>query len=171
MGWSDVGNWLKVNAGTGATLVGSLLTGNITGAVASGIALVSSATGSDDPTIALEQLQSNPETLLRLKELAAKEEESIRVHIRAIKEMEMIDEQKEHEQTQATIRSGDNAEDVVVKRTRPMQSWTSLLAAISYVFFSKSTDPYILGLLLTLPFAYAGLRGFDKGSFGTVFKK
>lgn len=29
MEWRDVGDWLKSNAGTGAALVGSLLTGNI----------------------------------------------------------------------------------------------------------------------------------------------
>ena len=39
MNWSDVGSWLKDNAGTGAALVGSLLTGNVPGAVAAGVAL------------------------------------------------------------------------------------------------------------------------------------
>ena len=29
MNWTDVGSWIKDNAGTGAALVGSLLTGNV----------------------------------------------------------------------------------------------------------------------------------------------
>ena len=47
--WSAVGGWLKDNAGTGAVLVGSILTGNVPAAVAAGAALVSSATGESDP--------------------------------------------------------------------------------------------------------------------------
>ena len=171
MSWDKVGEWLKGNAGTGAALVGSLLTGNVPGAIASGVALVSSATGSNDPVKVLESLQSNPETLLKLKELAFKEEDSIREHLREIKKAELDDQQKSHAETQQTIRSGDNAEDIVVRRTRPFQSWLSLCAAIIYVFISKEPDVYILSALLMLPFSYAGLRGFDKGSFGTVFKK
>lgn len=38
--WGKVGGWLKDNAGTGAALVGSLLTGNAPGAIAAGISLV-----------------------------------------------------------------------------------------------------------------------------------
>ena len=37
MNWAEVGKWLKENAGIGATLVGSLLTGNVPGAVAAGV--------------------------------------------------------------------------------------------------------------------------------------
>ena len=54
MNWSDVGSWLKTNAGTGTALIGSLLTGNVHGAIAAGVSLVSSATGQSDPQKALE---------------------------------------------------------------------------------------------------------------------
>jgi len=170
MSWDKVGEWLKGNAGTGAALVGSLLTGNVPGAVAAGVSLVSSATGNNDPIKALEQLQSNPETLLKLKELAFKEEDAIRKHLETMTRMDLEDQQKSHEETQKTIRSGDNAEDIVVKRTRPLQSWTSLFAAIVYVFVNDAPNTYILGALLTLPFTYAGLREVGKGSFGRMFK-
>lgn len=45
MKWQDVGDWIKRNAGPGAALVGSLVTGNIPGAVAAGVSIVSGATG------------------------------------------------------------------------------------------------------------------------------
>lgn len=167
MNWSKVGDWVSQNAGTGAALVGSLITGNVPGAVAAGISLVSSATGTNDPAKALQALQTDPATVVRLRELAVQEEASIRAHIRSMAEAQMADAQAEHHETQATIRSGDNADDVFVRRTRPGQSWVSLLAALAYVAYGvssdKTIDATILTLLLTLPWAYAGLRQIGKG--------
>lgn len=163
MDWNSVGGWLKGNAGTGASLVGSLLTGNIPGAVAAGVALVSSATGTNDAATALQALQQDPATLMRLRELALQDEASIREHIRTMAKMELDDAQAAHETTQKTIQSGDNAEDVVVRRTRPLQSWLSLIGALVYVAVMPTPDATILGLLLTLPWAYAGLRQIGKG--------
>ena len=37
MNWSDVGDWIIGNAGNGFSLVGSLLTGNVAGAIAAGV--------------------------------------------------------------------------------------------------------------------------------------
>lgn len=165
--WNEVGDWLKNNAGTGAALVGSLLTGNIPGAVAAGVALASSATGQSDPGRVLEAFQTDPTTVVRLRELALQDEASIREHIRAMAEIEARDLQAGHEQTQLTIRSGDNAEDTFVRRTRPAQSWASLACAMAYVFWNQADgtapDTTILTLMLTLPFAYAGLREIGKG--------
>jgi hypothetical protein len=163
MKWSDVGEWLKGNAGTGAALVGSLLTGNIPGAVAAGVSLVSSATGSNDPAAALQQLQGDPATVLKLREIALQEDASIREHIRAMTELELKDKQAEHKEAQETIRAGDNAEDSFVRRTRPGQSWVSLFAALAYVFINSEPSVEIIILLLTLPWAYAGLRQIGKG--------
>lgn len=162
MDWKDVGDWLKNNAGTGAALVGSLLTGNVPGAVAAGVALVSGATGHAEPQQALNALQTDPATVVKLRELALQDEASIREHIRAMAELEFKDRQAEHEQTQATIRAGDKAEDVFVRRTRPAQSWLSLIAAIVYAFYATTPSEIVLGMLLALPFAYAGLRQFGK---------
>lgn len=163
MNWQEVGGWLKGNAGTGASLVGSLLTGNVHGAVAAGVALVASATGTDDPDRALAALKTDPGAVARLRELANEEAASLRQHIREIETARLLDAQAEHATTQATIRSGDNAEDVFVRRTRPAQSWLSLFAALAYAFTSETVDPTVLGLLLTLPWAYAGLRQIGKG--------
>lgn len=163
MAWSDVGDWIKKNAGTGASLVGSLLTGNVPGAVAAGVSLVSGATGSDDPDVALAELQNNPEAKLKLRELAYENEADIREHIRHMKQLELEDAQKQHETTQETIRAADQAEDSFVRRTRPGQSWVSLFAALAYVFINDQPDIMILGALLTLPWAYAGLRQIGKG--------
>jgi hypothetical protein len=163
MDWSTVGGWIKDNAGTGATLVGSLLTGNVPGAVAAGVSLVSGATGTDDPERALHQLQSDPAALIKLKELAYRNEESIRRHIEEMERLKLEDAQAKHRITQETVRAGDQAEDAFVRRTRPGQSWVSLFAALAYVFVNDQPDVMILGALLTLPWAYAGLRQFGKG--------
>lgn len=78
-------------------------------------------------------------------------------------ELQLNDLQQEHKTTQETIRNGDNSDDIVVRRTRPLQSWTSLVAAIVYVFTVENVNFDILMLLLTLPWAYAGLRQIGKG--------
>jgi len=167
MDWSKVGEWLKGNAGTGAALVGSLLTGNVPGAVAAGIALVSGATGTNDAAAALQALQTDPATVVRLRELALQDEANIRGHIQTMEKMRLDDLAAEHHETQETIRTGDTAEDVFVRRTRPGQSWLSLVSAIVYVGYCtaarQSVDVTVLGLLLTLPWAYAGLREIGKG--------
>jgi hypothetical protein len=164
--WSKVGDWLKDNAASGVGLVGSLISGNVPGAIAAGVAMVSSATGTTDPGKALETLKSDPATMIRLQELANAEATSIREHIASMHAADLADKQAEHAETQGTIRNGDNADDVLVRRTRPLQSWASLIAAFAWVFYkgvSSDTDVYVLGLLLTLPWAYAGLREVGKG--------
>jgi hypothetical protein len=163
MDWSKVGEWLRSNAGPGAALVGSLMTANVPGAMAAGIAMVSSATGTASPDAALQTLQSDPSTVIRLRELAIQDEASVREHIRLIAKQELDDAQAEQKETQETIRTGDTAEDVVVRRTRPLQSWLSLLAALGYVFAKPDPNIEVLMLLLALPWAYAGLRQIGKG--------
>jgi len=172
MNWSEVGKWLKQNAGTGTTLVGSLLTGNVPGAVAAGIALVGSATGTNDPAQALTTLQSDPSTILKLRELAVQEEDSIRQHIRTLAEIELKDKQAEHEQQQATIRSGDNASDEYVRHTRPLmarQSWYATMVYVvgfegckSFGMFSAGANWDLAIILLAPAAAYLGFRSFDK---------
>lgn len=163
MGWQDVGEWLKGNAGAGASLVGSLLTGNIPGAVAAGVAMVSSATGSNDPLAALQSLQTDPATVVRLRELAVQDEANIRTHIQAMEKLRLDDLAAEHHETQETIRAGDKAEDRFIRWTRPGQSWLSLAAAIGYGVSSNNPSLELVALLLALPWAYAGLRQIGKG--------
>lgn len=172
MNWTDVGKWLKENAGTGATLVGSLLTGNVPGAVAAGVALVGSATGTNDPVQALAALQSDPATVLKLKELAYKEEASIREHIRAMEEMRLKDEQAAHTEQQQTIRGGDTADDEYVRHTRPMmarQSWYATMAYVIGFEGLKALDVFKVGaswdlsmIVIAPAAAYLGFRSLDK---------
>lgn len=161
-GWKDVGEWLKQNAGPGAALVGSLLVGNVPGAVAAGIAMATGATGEATPARVLETLQAEPGAMTRLRELAYQNEASIREHIRAMEELRLKDEQHQHEQTQLTIRAGDAAEDWFVRRTRPAQAWLSLGAALTYAFAKPEPSVEILLILMTLPWVYAGLRQVGK---------
>jgi hypothetical protein len=169
--WSDVGGWIKANAGTGAALVGSLLTGNVPGAVAAGVSLVGTATGTDEPIEALARLQQDPQAMARLKHLYYENEADVRRHLETMTRLQMEDEQHRHSTTQETIRAGDKAEDSFVRRTRPGQSWVSLFAALAYVFVNDSPDVMILGALLTLPWAYAGLRQVGKGIDSVMVRK
>lgn len=57
----------------------------------------------------------------------------------------------------------NSKESAVVRPTRPLQSWVSMLAAVNYALMYTNPDATILGLLLTLPCAYAGLRQIGKG--------
>lgn len=172
MDWKAVGEWLKDNAGTGAALVGSLLTGNAPGAVAAGVALVSSATGTNDPAKALEQLQGSAETMLKLRELAVKEQDNIREHIRLMEEARLKDLQAEQHEQQETIRGGDQATDEYVRRTRPRMARQSWYATAGYVIVFEALKAsgvwsggavFELAMLLVAPAgAYLGFRTWDK---------
>jgi hypothetical protein len=172
MNWKDVGEWLKGNAGTGAALVGSLLTGNIPGAVAAGVSLVTSATGEASPEKVLAQLQQEPGTMLRLRELAIQDEASIREHIRAMAELEFKDGQAAHKEQQETIRTGDTAEDPYVRRTRPLmarQSWYATAAYVIVFEALKALGAFEVGAVMELAMllvapagAYLGFRSLDK---------
>ena len=101
--------------------------------------------------------------MLRLRELAVQDEASIREHIRAMTELELLDAQREHHETQETVRAGDKAEDRFVRWTRPGPSWFSLGSAVAYVFTRENPSIEVVLLLLALPWAYAGLRQIGKG--------
>jgi hypothetical protein len=159
--WQDVGQWVQANAGAGAALVGSLITGNVPGAVAAGVALVSSATGTNDPAAALLQLQTDPATLVRLKELALQNDASIRSHIEAMTALEMKNAADEHHETQETVRAGDRATGGL-QWVRPIHASLALVAAIVYAFYPATPSFEILAALLSLPLAYSGLRQLGK---------
>lgn len=163
MDWSDVGDFIKDNAGNGAALVGTLLTGGVGPAVAMGVSMISSATGTNDPDKALLALKSNPEVMVRLEEIRLKRATEVDKHIETLALAEFKDKQHAHEQTQLTIRNGDSQEGAI-KWVRPIHASVSLLAAIAYVFFAKTIDWAVLTALLTLPTTYAGLREFGKHS-------
>lgn len=161
MNWSDVGSFLKQNQKGVAGLVGSLLTGNVVGAVSAGASMVAQATGTTDPDQALATLQSNPDALVRLEEIAAAREAEVNRHLESVMALELQDKQRSHSETQATIRNGDNAEGGV-KYVRPTHATLSLIAAIYYGLFTESPDLLVISAFLTLPTAYAGLREIGK---------
>ncbi|MFM7468933.1 MAG: hypothetical protein ACKO37_05490 [Vampirovibrionales bacterium] len=160
--WKDVGDWITRNAGDGASLVGSLLSGNLPAAVGKGIAMVSGATGSDKPERALEVLKTDPATIIKLRELANQENASIRSHIATLEEMRLKDAQENHSETQETIRAGDVAQDIFVRSTRPGMAWTGLLGSIAYVTLFPTPNDWVFNGLMILPYTYMGFRAFDK---------
>lgn len=178
MSWNEVGTWIKDNVGSGAALIGSLLTGNVPGAVAAGISMISSATGTDDPKRALVELQNEPEAMIKLKKIAAENEASIRKHIESMERMRLEDAQKKHEQTQQTIRSGDDIKDQYVRHTRPKMAKQSWIATIGYcigcfgVHAIQGADLFdiaLAGILSAPAWAYLGLRTGDK--FASAWKE
>lgn len=173
--WRKVGDWLKDNATDGAALVGSLLTGNVAGAVAAGIGMVSSATGSDKPNEVLARLQNDPSTVIRLKEIALEDQKSIRAHIEAIERLKIEDAQLEHSETQKTIRAGDQSSDEKIRLVRPNMAKQSWLATIAYCIgcFAVQAidgrvifDVVIAATLFAPAGAYIGLRSYDKSKGG-----
>jgi len=167
MSWSKVGDFLKDNAEGGVALIGSLLTGNVMGAVSAGASMVMSATGQSEPERALQELQKNPNALLKLKELSYNNEENIRKHLEAIENMRLQDEQKEHETTSNVIVQGQRvAEKGFEKLSRPLMAWVSLLASIGFVFYCADNgvpfDFLVISILSAPCFAWMGLRTLDK---------
>lgn len=171
MDWSSVGSWIKDNAGKELALVGSLVTGNVPGAIAAGAAMISSATGTDNPDQALKELQGNPDALIKLKQIAADNEQKIREHIETMQAMQLEDAQAAQHEQQETIRSGDNATDEYVRRTRPAQSRQSFYATVGYVAImsiaqlfghGSGPDTNIMMVLISPAAAYMGFRAVDK---------
>jgi len=165
--WSKVGDWIKDNAGNGASLVGSLLTGNVPGAIAAGVSMISGATGTNNPEMALNELKNNPDALVKLKELYYKNEDSIRVHIESIERLKLEDLQHEHKTTSNVIIEGQkNADGWFEKNSRPAMAWISLIFSGLYVKECLSQSVEINFLALTVLsggyFAWMGLRTLDK---------
>lgn len=180
MDWKDVGNWLKKNAGAGASVVGALLTGGPAAGAAAAISMIVGATNESDPARALEALQQNPATMLRLRELALQDEASIREHVRLMEEARLKDEQAAHKEQQETIRTGDNSQDIYVRHTRPKMARQSWYATAVYVvgFEIAKACGYgegasvELALLMAAPAgAYLGFRSWEKRSMASASKK
>lgn len=172
LSWSGVGAWLKSNGGSLLGLAGAVATGNVPAGVAAIASLVTEATGETNPAAALAKLQADPATLVKLEELARRNEADIRAHHRELLRMELEDQQRAHEQQQLTIRSGDNAEDPYVRHTRPLMARQSWYATMAYVVGFEALKAAGLGsvgasvelaMLLVAPAgAYIGFRTFDK---------
>ena len=163
MNWSKVGDFIKDNAGNGAALIGTLLTGGTGPAIAAAISMVSNATGTNDPEKALQALSDKPELMVELERIRLKRATEIDSHIATMELAKIEDAQKAHEQTQLTVRNGDNQKGAI-KWVRPVHATASLTAAIFYVFYAIVIDWAVLTALLALPTTYAGLREFGKHS-------
>lgn len=85
-------------------------------------------------------------------------------------ELALNDKQQEHEQTQLTIRNGDNAKDEYVRHTRPKMARQSFFMMVLYIVameimkandFGTGADVYLALTIATPAFAYLGLRTID----------
>ena len=167
MDWSDVGDWIKGNAGNGAALVGSLLTGNVSGAIAAGVSMVSGVTNTTNPTEALEKLKADPKLIIELERVKNERAEEVNRHIEAVTIAELEDKQKEHETTSKVIVEGQRvAEGWFEKNTRPLMAWCSLFFTFWYLGYSliKELGVSEIGLIVASGgyFAWMGLRTLDK---------
>ena len=167
MSWSDVGGWIKENAGNGAALVGSLLTGNVAGAVAAGVSMVSGVTGTTNPEKALKVLQADPKLLIELERVKNERAQEINRHIETIALAEIEDKQKEHETTAKVIVEGQKvATGWLEKNSRPLMAWCSLGFTFWYLGYALVEDVTVseIGLIVASGgyFAWMGLRSLDK---------
>ena len=160
--WSDVGEYLGKYGGKALKVVSAVATGGAPAGIASVVSMFTEATGETDPGKALEAFKSNPELIVKMEAIESRERQNTLKHHRLMVELELDDKQKAHATTQATIQAGDKADDRLVRWTRPLQSWCSLIIAGVYSM-SETIDIAVLMVWLTLPFAYAGLRQIGKG--------
>lgn len=160
--WSDVGNWIKDNAGSGAALIGSLLTGNVPGAIAAGVSMVSGVTGTDDPEKSLIALQADPKLIIELERVKNERQHDVDRHIEAMALADLEDKQKEHETTAKVIVEGQKAADNLVEKcVRPVMALSSMVFSGFYVQ-SGSADAALLAIVIGPCFAWMGLRTIDK---------
>ncbi|EJG1803515.1 hypothetical protein BS057_RS10045 [Vibrio parahaemolyticus] len=107
-----------------------------------------------------------PESLVELERIKSEMQKEVTRR----QELSLQDRQKEHEQTQLTIRNGDNATDEMVRRTRPEIARSSFWMMCLYVFafealsakgFGDGADIYVALTIGAFAYAYFGLRTVD----------
>ncbi|EKO3778219.1 hypothetical protein P0F24_003328 [Vibrio metschnikovii] len=118
-----------------------------------------------------------PESLVELERIKVEMEKEVTRRM----ELQLVDKQAEHSETQATIRNGDTAEDPYIRKTRPLMARQSMWATMLYCFlmemlsvlgYGSGIDLYAAGILSSPAWAYLGLRTLDgfaphpKGSGG-----
>lgn len=177
MEWRDVGAWLTKNAGGLVALAGSVATGNIPAGVAAVASMVTEATDERDPARALQRLMTDPATMVKLEEIARRDEADIRAHHRELLRLNLEDEQAEHREQQQTIRAGDASEDAYVRHTRPLMARQSWYATMAYCLLAELAKfvlkawkgielpgaSWDVAMILVAPSAaYIGFRTFDK---------
>ncbi len=107
-----------------------------------------------------------PESLVELERIKVEMEKEVTRR----QQLSLEDKQQEHEQTQLTIRNGDNATDERVRRTRPDIARSSFWMMCLYVFafealsakgFGDGADIYVALTIGAFAYAYFGLRTVD----------
>jgi len=163
-------SWEKVKdaIGDAAPVIGSLLGGPAGGAVGG---LVASWLGVENKAEAvLEKLQTDPAALLEIKKMESQERMQLRQLQFEQAKLQLTDKQHQHEQQQETIRSGDNAEDEYVRRTRPKIARHSFVAGAAYVMLfeliaaftsADGADMALAGAIFSPALAYMGFRTLD----------
>lgn len=175
MSWSKVGGWLKDNAGNGAALVGALLTGGASSAIAMGISMVSGVTGTNDPQKALAALQADPKLIVELERVKNERQHEVNRHIESMALAELEDKQKEHDTTARVIVEGQKVADGwFEKNSRPAMAWASIIFTFWYLGYSLVNDAMVseFGLIAASGgyFAWMGLRSLDKKTAKSINK-
>ncbi|MDF5005684.1 hypothetical protein P3596_02290 [Vibrio parahaemolyticus] len=107
-----------------------------------------------------------PESLVELERIKVEMEKEVTRR----QQLSLEDKQQEHEQTQLTIRNGDNAKDEYVRHTRPKMARQSFFMMVLYIVameimkandFGTGADVYLALTIATPAFAYIGLRTID----------
>lgn len=150
--------------------IGSVLgLGDTAEKVASAVETVDKIAGSaDDKKAALtDQLAKlDPAQLVELQQIQVKlDQEQTRRQ-----QLQLADRQANQEQTQQTIRNGDNADDAEIRHTRPRLARKSFWAMVLYIVamsglkafgYGDGPDITMAGTIGSFAMAYMGLRTLD----------
>lgn len=118
-------------------------------------------------TIESELAKLPPDSIVELERIKVEME---RVYNERL-QLQLGDRQAEHSETQTTIRHSDNAQDVFVRRARPLIAVSSAFAGFLYVIvmaalqaLGKGTGPDMatVAVLLGLAGTFMGLRHAEK---------
>jgi len=162
--WDDIKDFIGGAAPVVGTLLGGPIGGSIGGLIANKLGV------ENDPKAILEKLQTDPEALIKIKQMESEERQQLRQLQYKATELEATERMRQHETTQKTIQVGDTAEDPYVRHTRPMMARWSFFGSLAYLFLFEllasfgigaGANEYLLGILLGPSVTYMGVRTVD----------
>lgn len=158
-------DWLKKIAGYAPDIYAAVASGGtslaVTGLRILGKELLGTESASQGD-IEKAVINASPEQMVALQKCNNEFKAEMKRLENESKRDQLVDVQKSHETTQETIRNGDNSDSRLVRWTRPLQSWASLLFSFWYIYSAETISVEVLMVLLALPWAYAGLRQVGK---------
>jgi len=168
MSWDDVKNFV----GKAAPMIGTLIGGPAGTAVGG---LVSSALGTDnDPDQVMQELQANPDALLKVKRLEIEQKSELRKLSIQAEQNRLQAETVRLQETNKTMRAEIQSEDPYVRRARPTFLYVlafSVAAEVLLALLALIIAPDQLPALKEIYIALATPQGVGLAACGIYIKK